>query len=187
MRLRVHGITHDSHVNGPGRRSVLHLQGCTLGCAGCFNPTTHPHAGGELVDVDELAARLLHSKPEGLTISGGEPFQQADGVAALISRMRQHVDSVLIFTGYSQDELMEMDAPLAGVDVLVAGRYDATAPVGEGLLSSANQRLHLLTDRHFPDEVELDMGQVEIQIHPDGRVSMTGFPTPALARMVRKL
>ena len=187
MRLRIHGITHDSRVNGPGRRVVLHLQGCTLGCPGCFNPMTHPHAGGELVPVDELAARLLQSNPEGLTISGGEPFQQPEGVAALISRVRERVDSVLIFTGYSREELSEMGAVLSGVDVLVAGRYDATAPVGEGLLSSDNQRLHLLTGRHFPDEVELEMGQVEIHIHPDGRVSMTGFPTPALRRMVRKL
>ena len=37
----IHAIEPRSRANGPGARFVVWLQGCTLGCPGCFNPATH--------------------------------------------------------------------------------------------------------------------------------------------------
>jgi len=37
-----------SLVNGPGKRAVVWVQGCTLGCPGCFNPQTHSVAAGKI-------------------------------------------------------------------------------------------------------------------------------------------
>ena len=44
--IRVHAVEPRSRANGPGARFVVWFQGCTLGCAGCFNPTTHDATGG---------------------------------------------------------------------------------------------------------------------------------------------
>ncbi len=33
--------------NGPGLRAVIYFQGCSLHCAGCWNPDTHKFRGIE--------------------------------------------------------------------------------------------------------------------------------------------
>ncbi len=69
---RVHAVEPRSRANGPGERFVVWLQGCTLGCAGCFNPLTHDAAGGSAIAIDELVARMAATRGiEGLTLSGG--------------------------------------------------------------------------------------------------------------------
>ncbi len=83
--LRVHAIEPLSYANGPGPRSVLWVQGCSLGCRGCFNQATHDPSAGESMAVEEAAKRLTrHAGIEGVTISGGEPFQQALPLALLL-------------------------------------------------------------------------------------------------------
>ena len=78
MNVRVHAIEPRSRANGPGVRFVVWLQGCTLGCPGCFNPLTHdPRAGTERA-VDDIVAQLRAVRVDGLTLSGGEPMQQRD-------------------------------------------------------------------------------------------------------------
>ena len=74
--LRLHGFEPCSAANGPGRRAVLWVQGCTLACPGCFNPRTHDRSGDQ-VGVDELFSRIdqLGDRIEGVTVSGGEPLQ----------------------------------------------------------------------------------------------------------------
>ena len=192
MEIRVHGVLPQSRVNGPGLRALVHLQGCTLGCPGCFNPGTHSPHGGEAVPVDALVARLLVEPVDGVTISGGEPFQQAEPLLELLRGLRARgVDSILVFTGYRLEELAAVpgaEAALGHIDVLVAGRYDtARAVPGATLLASDNQRLHFLTDAHGPHDVAEVGADVEITIRPDGGVTMTGFPDPSLRRAVRRL
>ena len=50
----IHAIEPRSRANGPGVRFVVWLQGCTLGCPGCFNPSTHAAAGGRELDLASL-------------------------------------------------------------------------------------------------------------------------------------
>ena len=44
--MLIHGFMAHSRVNnGPGVRAVVYFQGCNLGCAGCWNPSTHAFTG----------------------------------------------------------------------------------------------------------------------------------------------
>src|SRR5512142_2285205 len=90
VSIRVHSFLESSRSNGPGNRAVLWVQGCSLGCPGCFNPETHPTDPAELIPVDELVKRIQKLSPdlEGLTISGGEPLQQRRAVQALLEQVR---------------------------------------------------------------------------------------------------
>ena len=112
QRLRLHHFLSRSRANGPGVRAVIWVQGCTLACPGCFNAPTHPKAGGEgFVSVDELFARIvaLGHTIEGITISGGEPLQQLEPVAALIRRVKAETKlSVVLFTGFYWSELEQI-------------------------------------------------------------------------------
>ncbi len=190
MIARVHGATPRSRANGPGTRFVVWLQGCTLGCAGCFNPATHP-ATGPGTDVrgllDELAAGARAGAVTGLTLSGGEPMQQAPAALELLLGARRLGLSTLMFSGYTRAEIAAQalgPAVLAHLDVLIDGRYQSTDRLGEGLRGSANQQLHLLSRRHT--RAELDAVPVaEIRIDPDGTVTLTGVD-PLKARALHR-
>lgn len=185
-----------SAVNGPGERAVVWVQGCPLGCPGCWNPDTHPATARELVPVADLAARILSiSGIEGVTYSGGEPFQQAAALARLSHLVRAAGLSTFCFSGYTMEEIrasgdVDRLALLAVLDVLVDGRYDRQQPVRRLWRGSANQRVHFLTDRYAPrtDGGDEPGAGWELVVGPQGTVTVTGFPNPgATAALGRRL
>ena len=100
--IRVSSLFQRSVAHGPGERFVLWVQGCSLGCAGCFSPTTHERNGGELMEAQRLAEMILATKNiEGVTISGGEPFQQARTLAGLTETVRGTGLTVMCYTGFT--------------------------------------------------------------------------------------
>ena len=181
--LRVHDFVARSRANGPGVRAVLWLQGCTIGCPECFNPATHPRDAGERASVDELRARVADLSPgiEGLTVSGGEPLEQARPLRALLERLRRETPlSVILFTGFTWEEVTaaaEMANVLPFGDVLMAGRYDAARRLARGLRGSANKTTHFLTHRYAEDDLEA-VPAAEIAIGPEGGVVVTGMDPP---------
>jgi anaerobic ribonucleoside-triphosphate reductase activating protein len=182
--VRVHAVEPRSRANGPGARFVVWMQGCTLGCAGCFNPTTHDATGGRSVPIAELAAQLAASGAEGLSLSGGEPLQQPTAAAALLDAARALGMSTLAFSGYSIEEIRALPGGpevLARLDVLVDGRYVSTERLAEGLRGSANQRIQLLTRRYSLADVEATP-VAEIRISPTGELVLTGVDPLKLKR-----
>jgi len=182
---RIHAIEPKSRANGPGTRFVVWFQGCTLGCPGCFNPATHAGVPGPGTPgtpdtpIPELAAAMAAacaSGTTGLSLSGGEPLQQPEAARALLDAARALGLSTLAFSGYTIDEIRELPGGpdvLARLDVLIDGRYVAGDRLATGLRGSANQRIHLLTDRHSLAEVEATP-VAEIRIGPGGEVILTG-------------
>lgn len=185
LTARVHAIEPRSRANGPGARFVIWLQGCTLGCPGCFNPTTHPQDAGQLRSVEELLTELAATSGiEGLTLSGGEPLQQAQAAAALLEGARALGLSTLVFSGYTREEIEQLPhglAALAAIDVLVDGRYQSGQRLGEGLRGSRNQRILLLSSRYSLAEVEATP-VAEVRIGPDGALVLTGVDPLKLKR-----
>ncbi len=176
---RVHAIEPRSRANGPGARFVVWLQGCTLGCPGCFNPSTHA-AGGREVEIESLD----FGDADGLSLSGGEPMQQPAAALALLDRARTRGLSTLMFSGYTLEELRALPLGpevLARLDVLIDGRYVSTERLATGLRGSANQRIHLLTARHTLAEVEATP-VAEIRIAASGEVVLTGVNPLKLKR-----
>jgi len=176
---RIHAVEPRSRANGPGIRFVVWFQGCTLGCAGCFNPTTHAGDGGREVALDELTAELAQAAragATGLSLSGGEPLQQPEAARALLEAARALGLSTLAFSGYTIDEIRALPGGpdvLARLDVLIDGRYVARDRLATGLRGSANQRIQRLTERHTLAEVEATP-VAEIRIGPTGDVVLTG-------------
>lgn len=177
--IRLHDFTPISYSNGPGPRAVVWVQGCTLGCPGCFNPETHSPDGGRDVSVDELFEQIisLGESIEGVSISGGEPLQQPEAVSYLIGRISGETGlSVVLFSGYTMEEINGMpvkDDIYKPVDVLIAGRYDFTRPV-EGLRGSLGKKVHFLSDRYSAADVEA-VPEGEIIIDKDGGIVITGI------------
>jgi anaerobic ribonucleoside-triphosphate reductase activating protein len=178
--LRVHAIERRSRANGPGVRFAIWVQGCSLGCPGCFNPGTHSGEGGEVWPVERLAAAIAAEGAaiEGVTISGGEPLEQPVALLGLVEAVRHRCPglSILVFSGYALEEIERMPpgpALLAAIDVLVDGRYLAGERLGSGLRGSANQKVRLLSRRYTIEEVEATP-VAEVVIGADGLVRLSG-------------
>jgi anaerobic ribonucleoside-triphosphate reductase activating protein len=187
--LRVGARVPVTRVEGPGARYALWVQGCSIRCPGCCNPHLFAAAGGDVVPVRALLAEIRSARPaiEGVTFLGGEPFEQAEALARLAKGARALGLSVMVFSGYTLEELRaRADAGAASLlratDVLVDGRYDAARPERERLwVGSRNQRFHYLTDR-YSREIELPvhgapLREVEVRIGTDGRILANGWPS----------
>ena len=186
MRINIAHTLTRSAANGPGERFVVWVQGCPLACPGCWNPDTWAFVRRDLRSVDDLAACILRTEGiEGVTFSGGEPFAQARALTLLAERVRAAGLSVLVFTGYEVDELTRREhlALLAVTDVLVAGRYVGNQRAS-GLVwrGSANQRVHVLSDRYSAADME-GVASVEFYIAKDGTLTATGFPSAEILHL----
>lgn len=178
-KLFVHGYESSSRANGPGVRFALWVQGCSLGCPGCFNPDTHVDDARNARDVDDLIDEILARGDaiEGITVSGGEPFEQPEGLLALVDGIRARSNlSILVFSGYTIDEIRAM--PLGGdilarLDVLIDGRYQASDRHARQLRGSNNQQIHRLTERYRRDDIEATP-EAEIRIDAHGNVTISG-------------
>src|SRR5262249_19665272 len=87
---------------GYGRRIALWTQGCSLGCKGCMSVDTWATRPAN-TPIDEVITRLDSwlSEADGLTVSGGEPFDQPKAIIALLTAVRARVrGDILLFTGY---------------------------------------------------------------------------------------
>jgi anaerobic ribonucleoside-triphosphate reductase activating protein len=182
MTLRLYSFMEYSTVNGPGRRAVIWTQGCSLQCPGCWNPQTHNPLLGfrrEVPEIVEWLAKLRRENTiEGLTISGGEPMEQAPAVLELLRQLKAatHALTVGLFSGYSERELHSTDwlAIRSHLDFAVLGRYNPRRPGTNAMVSSTNQTLHLYTSRY--SKANFAEQSVEIQIDDTGLTQITGFP-----------
>ena len=182
--LRVATIVDDTEAEGPGKRFAVWLQGCSIRCAGCCNPEMFDERRGEPFEIDALAARIPASV-EGITLLGGEPFEQAPQAAAFARLAKARGLTVMIFSGYTIDEIRARpDAGdlLALTDLLVDGRYDRTRPeppppIGRRWIGSANQTMHYLTSAYSAEDPRMRASNtIEIRLSAAGLL-INGWPS----------
>ena len=188
--LNVSSTLSRSRANGPGVRAVIWVQGCTIGCRGCYSASTHPHEASSLHRPSEIA-EWVQSIPdiEGVTFSGGEPFEQAAAVLETINSIRENVGSdftVFVYTGYEIEFLRKSNDRnvhdlLNAIDILSAGPFDYKLR-DETLLwrGSSNQSLHFLSNRYNASRIE-EWSKIspleEITLRSDS-IDFTGFVGP---------
>src|SRR5438270_1937649 len=147
--LSIAQAVHCTEAEGPGRRFALWFQGCPLRCPGCCNPEMLPFEGGAAMRLADVLVQLQDAKAkqviEGITLLGGEPFAHAAGAALLAEAAHRLNLTVMIFTGYTLEELRESTDPvihvlLAHTDILVDGPYVRELPETQRRwIGSANQ------------------------------------------------
>lgn len=128
--MRLAGLVNDSIVDGPGIRMAVFAQGCPHGCQGCHNPDSWAFDGGQEADVEHIIQKIdKNPLLDGVTLSGGEPFAQAEAMAQIGRAAKQRGLNVVTFTGYRWEQLTAKDAPpqwqalLQTTDVLVDGPF----------------------------------------------------------------
>ena len=178
--LRIHSKLPNSRANGPGVRAVIWLQGCAIGCPACFNPALHKSDGGRQERTDDLFNWLACIKKiTGITISGGEPTEQLPGLLSLLKRIKLETNlSILLFSGSPLDRILSLpdgDKLVSLLDVLIDGPFDPKKSNPPGTWpSSANQKIHLLTQRYKTSDFS-GLPDSEVIINERGEVMESGM------------
>ena len=164
---------------------MVWTQGCSLRCLGCSNPLAHPHTPRIMVEPRRLARGILGVPGiEGMTVTGGEPFEQAAAVATLCCTVREGGLSTMVFTGWSLEFLRSSPCAavrglLEQVDLLVDDPF--VQHLADSTLlwrGSANQRVRFLTTRYGPEILEeRPHPEVEARFGGSDALGITGFPT----------
>jgi anaerobic ribonucleoside-triphosphate reductase activating protein len=212
--IRVADVRYPVTALGPGTRLAIWTQGCSIGCAGCMSRNTWDPAAVDGEPVDALVARaldLVDGPLDGVTISGGEPFEQPEALAELIDRLRDRLGpiaetvDVLCYSGRPWDELATHHSRiLERLDALIPEPYQAASPTESPWRGSANQPLILLSRlavERYSDTGALadplstegasqrDRGRPAVQVDvTNDRVTIIGVPRRGdLARVERHL
>lgn len=177
--LRIHAILPESAANGPGNRTVIWVQGCSLGCEGCFNPQTHSFHHGTWVNPLNLAQEILSRQAiiEGITLTGGEPLFQMDALECLLFTLRARSSlSVILLTGFEWDEILQMhvDKLFPYIDVIISGRFIKEKRLAKSFLGSENKEFHFLTTRYSLRDFQ-NVPVCEITIEPEGNTFISGI------------
>lgn len=152
MKMRLYGAVPDSIVDGPGLRYAVFMQGCSHGCPGCHNPESQPFDGGTETTVEAVFEDIVSNElVRDVTLTGGDPFDQAGAAAELASRLKAAGYGVWAYTGYLYEDLLERGTVdqlrlLDNIDVLVDGPFvESLKSYALDWRGSSNQRLIDLT------------------------------------------
>ena len=180
-------------VLGPGRRVGIWFQGCSIECGGCVSRDTWGAPGpgdytsvGDLVDrIDALIDDGVGGPVDGVTVTGGEPFEQAEALEDLLRALREWLDSrgavsadLLVYTGYDEAAARRRGPPaFALADAVIAGPFRVAEP-GTQWWGSGNQRL-IVRDERIADRygAALRRARAEVQVSVEaGQVFIIGIP-----------
>jgi anaerobic ribonucleoside-triphosphate reductase activating protein len=186
--MNIAHIEEHSFIYGPNCRFVIWVQGCSIRCKGCWNTDMWSFEKKTTLLVQELLRKIENEKEfiEGVTILGGEPLDQYEEVAELLSACREIGLSTMLFTGYEMTEIVEkqMTSILDNLDILITGRYDKTKrTLNHQWIGSTNQEIHFLTDKHNKSNIN-NGNYVEITLNENGSTNILGFPEKAILNSI---
>lgn len=132
--------------------------------------------------MDALQEWLPHA--EGITISGGEPFDQPDALRELLKALREQTSvSILVYSGHAFDRIAAwLNANRSLIDALLSEPFEASMPQTRALRGSDNQVLHLLTPLGINELATIerpilaDDRVLDVMFDPDGTVWFAGIP-----------
>lgn len=165
MTVRVRNVCYPVTTLGPGLRLGVWLSGCRRRCPGCLSPELQESRPSDEIAPDALADALLARDVayEGLTVSGGEPLDQADELVEFLKLMSPRIHHVILYTGYTYEEITS-DALLARilpyVSVLIDGPYVMSLDDGLGIRGSSNQTAYVFSEE---DDYPYDTCQRSVQ------------------------
>ena len=183
--LNIYNFIESTKTLGPFDRFALWTQGCTFLCTGCMTPDSQNLNGGVRISVEDMAQTILNTPNiEGITISGGEPFLQAEALYRLLNLVREKKDfGVIVYTGFTLEQLKAKDdfatnLLLESIDILIDGLFDENLNDVVSLRGSSNQNIYQLTQRYenvFDDYYDKNVREIDMHMQSD-HMMLVGIP-----------
>lgn len=195
LKLNIGQLQSRSKVNGPGERFVIWLQGCSLRCKGCINTEFLPQRPNQVISVSQLYNLIMNiPQIEGVTYSGGEPFEQAEGLYYLSTLLKGQGLTLMSYSGFTYDELIKKNDKyilglLSTLDILVDGRYEESKASPLLWRGSKNQKIYFFSQRYKHYKEIVDGKDMQIEMAVDNKsVSFTGnFDKDILQKITDRL
>lgn len=194
--IRIGWFVKNTTCLGPGNRFALWLQGCERACKGCIAQEMQSLEAGRIEKIKDLAAFIKSCDADGITISGGEPFYQADRLYKLLSDILSFKPDtgVIIYTGYKIEELISsgekyIKEVLAHyTDILIDGEYIEELDDDKGLRGSSNQKAHFLTEkyRQYEEMYKKPAGRKSNLIFAKNKFQAAGIPSRQVKDILNK-
>ena len=169
-------------VFGVGKKLGIWFQGCSKSCKDCISPEYREYGAGVRTTVEQLLSLDKEINPEGLVISGGEPFDQPEALYQLVTAfVKNYNDNILVYTGYSLDELIRknntaISNTLKEIAVLIDGTYIPELNKGKGLAGSDNQVIHVMKHQDQYLDAEKWDRKLMCILKEDNTLWMIGVP-----------
>ena len=180
-----------TQAEGPGLRTAIWVQGCLKRCVGCCNGQFLKIQPADVCDSQTIIERIAENQKqygiEGVTMLGGEPFLQAEGLAHIAKACQAMGLSVMVFSGYQLQELDDArfkgaSKLLQATDVLVDGEYQQVLTENvRNWVGSTNQQFYYLTE-FYTDEIETRVLHVTNEWRIDRQGSILGNGLPFILR-----
>jgi len=191
MNWQLNKIQFPIYNLGKGKRIGIWVQGCTLACNGCINEMIWSKKKGKAVAIYDLYQYILSINEDfdGITISGGEPFQQYEQLIAFSYLIKTNTKlNIHCFTGYEIKELEELFPDklfLQYIDSLVDGRYVKELHSNNNLVGSSNQKTYRIKN----GKAKLSTPQKgskkwSLSVTHDGTIYMAGIPKEKEIEMI---
>lgn len=169
--MQIERIFYPLETLGYGKRIGIWTIGCPHACFNCSNPELWKENKKKDLPLPYIFQMLqsVQQPIDGVTITGGEPFQQAKELRELIQFILANItDDILVYSGYTMAELVEMNDPdintiLEAIAVLIDGKYIEEKNDNSPLKGSSNQVVHILNERYRSRYEELLKGNRQVQ------------------------
>ena len=155
--MRIKRMLFPVKVLGPGDRVGIWMTGCPFKCEGCIAPELRDFNSGRDIPVEKIIEVIekIPSEVSGVTVSGGEPFEQSEELSLLVTALNEKgIDDIIVYSGYTLSELREKNSDavnnvLSRIAVLVDGRYVDELNDSVGLRGSSNQVFHIFRNKEL--------------------------------------
>ncbi|MDD2715802.1 MAG: 4Fe-4S single cluster domain-containing protein [Candidatus Wallbacteria bacterium] len=181
---------------GIGKRIGIWFQGCSIHCPDCIARHTWDFSEEYRIEISEVIVsvrKYAADSPEGITISGGEPFDQPEALHGLLEGCRNEgFEDIMVYSGYEFSRLQKLyKKTVSLITTLIDGRFvsgDATRSVWKG---SENQKMHIITRKKGLRERylafrESETGKRSLQIvENSGKIFVVGIPDQKDAEVIK--
>ncbi len=191
MNILLNKAHYPVSVLGHGKRIGIWLQGCSIRCPSCCSLDTWEFEKDRGIGVALLVdwcREVSGGSLDGVTISGGEPFDQPEALLALLNALdlwrgddRGRFD-ILLYSGYSERRVRrDFTEHLRHIDAVVAGPYKESAGGEKRYCGSDNQRIllcsQLAEERYGPEGLAGWKSGMQVTADDEG-IWMIGIPKP---------
>lgn len=200
--MNVARVLYPVQTLGPGNRVGIWLCGCHRRCKGCSNPELWEEKPEYVISAEELGSAietiLKDRQIDGFTISGGEPMNQAAELSSLLDLLEKISNDILIYTGYTIEELLSSKSGhqidcVKKAGVIIDGMYIEEKNTGQIMVGSSNQRI-VIIKKELDEKYRNYLRKQELEIQnftgADDVYSIgihrTGFPEEMIERLKQK-
>ena len=188
INYKTYSYEENEHLYGPGKRLLLFTQGCSLHCKGCVNKHLWQFGVGANITVEEVLE--LCQDVEGITLHGGEPLDQSEGVLEIVKALKSAGKTVILFTGYQYKELSKLSQKRAWAlsDLVVSGRYiEEKRNIYLQFRGSTNQRVYRHKGKYKDYQIKDGKSVAIIRLNENGEMQSRGFRNQELEELLQEI